>query len=59
MQKAETYDLAADQCLSSFYNGAEKRSLTEVNHSLITAVRNIFTQTKIRMDGVSVEYLIL
>ena len=31
----------------------------EACSSLITAVRNIFTQTKIQMDGVSVEYLIL
>ena len=27
--------------------------------SLITAVRNIFKQTKIQMDGISVEYFIL
>ena len=31
----------------------------EACSSLITAVRNIFKQTKIQMDGVSMEYFIL
>ena len=37
----------------------ETRSPSEANHLKLIAVRNIFRQTKLQMDSVFVEYLIL